>query len=339
MTVSLHEAAPDVRWDLASVGAADLAEGWREVLDRTYIPFDVLPSPAPGERFECRASRHRMGAVMLVENTHGRGIGRRGPSEIAATEDDLLGILVMCSGRIALDFGDHSAVLSPGQVIMWDGAHRGTFRTLAPVTKRTLMIPRERLRLVVPSYESMIGRPLAADDPAAVLMASYLASLVPLVSTLDPMAREAVADAAVELTRAVLGRRAGEPERGLPTAALLTTIRRYLDEHLDDPSLSPASIAHANAISVRTLHRVFEAAGDSVSAVIRERRLGRCHADLLRGTDESVTAIALRWGFRDMSHFSRLFRRRFGASAREVQAAARATASAAADNAARIVNS
>jgi AraC-like DNA-binding protein len=337
VSVSVLEAAPDVRWDLRSVGAADPAEGWREVLERTYIPFDVQPSPAPGERFECRASRHRLGSVTLVENEHGRGIGRRGPGEIAATEDDLLGILVMCSGRIGLDFGDHSVVLSPGQVIMWDGARRGTFRTLGPVTKRTLIIPRERLRLVVPSYESMIGRPLAADDPAAKLMGGYLASLVPLVTTLDPAAREAVADAAVELTRAVLAGRPSE-ERGLPTAALLTTIRRHIDEHLEDPALSPASIARANAISVRTLHRVFETAGESVSAVIRERRLGRCHADLLRGTDESVTAIAFRWGFRDMSHFSRLFRRRFGASAREVQAAARAMRPAA-GNAARIVNS
>jgi AraC-like DNA-binding protein len=338
VTVSTQEAAPDVRWDLRSVDAGDPAEGWREVLERTYIPFDVHPSPAPGEHFDCRASRHRLGSVTLVENTHGRGIGRRGPSEIAATEDDLLGILVMCSGRIGLDFGDHSVVLSPGQVIMWDGARRGTFRTLGPVTKRTLIVPRERLRLVVPGYEAMVGRPLAADDPAAKLMACYLASLVPLVSTLDPLAREAVADAAVELARAVLAGRESPVERGLPTAALLTTIRHHIDEHLGDPSLSPASIARANAISVRTLHRVFEAAGESVSAVIRERRLGRCHADLLRGTDESVTVIALRWGFRDMSHFSRVFRRRFGASAREVQATARAMRPVA-GNAARIVNS
>ena len=336
-TMRAQEAAQDVRWDLDAVGTLDQREGWREVLERTYIPFDVQPGPAPGERFDCVASRHRLGGVTLVENTHGRGIGRRGPAEIAATEDDLLGILVMCSGRIGLDFGDHSVVLSPGQVIMWDGARRGSFRTLGPVTKRTLIIPRERLRLVVPSYESMIGRPLAADDPAARLMADYLASLAPLVSTLDRVAREAVADAAVELTRAVLAGRAAA-ERGLPTAALLTTIRRYIEEHLDDPSLSPASIARANAISVRTLHRVFEGAGESVSAVIRERRLARCHADLEQGTDESVTAIAFRWGFRDMSHFSRLFRRRFGASAREVQACARALRPAA-PNAARMVNS
>jgi len=103
-------------------------------------------------------------------------------------------------------------------------------------------------------------------------------------------------------------------------------VRLYIDANLSNPSLSPATIAKANAISIRTLHRLFESTDDSVGAVIRERRLSRCRADLLRGTDESVTAIAFRWGFRNMSFFSRLFRERYGVSARELQMAARAAA-------------
>ena len=69
---------------------------------------------------------------------------------------------------------------------------------------------------------------------------------------------------------------------------------------------------------------MFESTDDSVGAVIRERRLSRCRADLLLGTTDSVTGIAFRWGFRNMSFFSRLFRERYGVSARELQTAARA---------------
>jgi len=103
-------------------------------------------------------------------------------------------------------------------------------------------------------------------------------------------------------------------------------VRLYIDANLSDPSLSPATIAKANAISIRTLHRLFESSDDSVGAVIRERRLNRCRADLVRGTDEPVTAIAFRWGFRNMSFFSRVFRERYGVCARELQTAARAAA-------------
>ena len=114
-----------------------------------------------------------------------------------------------------------------------------------------------------------------------------------------------------------------DPQPRQQSAARLTAVRLYIDANLGNPSLSPATIAKANAISIRTLHRLFESTEDSVAAVIRERRLSRCRADLLRGTDESVTAIAFRWGFRNISFFSRLFRERYGVSARELQMAAR----------------
>jgi AraC family transcriptional regulator, positive regulator of tynA and feaB len=103
-------------------------------------------------------------------------------------------------------------------------------------------------------------------------------------------------------------------------------VRLSIDANLRDPSLSPPTIAKANAVSLRTLHRLFESTDDSVRAVIRERRLSRCRADLPSGTDESVTAIAYRWGFRNISFFSRLFRDRYGVTARELQMAARAAA-------------
>jgi AraC family transcriptional regulator, positive regulator of tynA and feaB len=100
---------------------------------------------------------------------------------------------------------------------------------------------------------------------------------------------------------------------------LLREARRYIAEHLSDPDLGPASIARAHAVSVRTLHEVFEAAGESVSALIRRQRLRRAYADLSRSADDQVITIALRWGFQSASHFSRAFRHEFGVSPRDVR--------------------
>jgi transcriptional regulator GlxA family with amidase domain len=129
----------------------------------------------------------------------------------------------------------------------------------------------------------------------------------------------------VDIARAILATR-HDPQPRQQTAARLTAVRLYIDANLGNPRLSPATIAKANAISLRTLHRLFESTDGSVSAFVRERRLSRCHADLLRDTHESVTAIAYRWGFRNMSFFGRLFRERYGLPARELQMAARAQA-------------
>jgi AraC family transcriptional regulator, positive regulator of tynA and feaB len=324
--MAMQPALGDVSCDLRDVETANLTEGWLEVLARTYtFGFAVRAAPGSGETFSASTSRWQLGSLALVHTVHDRGDGRRGRAEIAASEPDLVGLLYMRRGTIGLDFEGKPVVLRPGELVMWDTARRGGFTTSGRVDNQTLVVPRERLAIAAPGYEAMFGRPFGSDHPAARLIGSFLGSLMPVVSSLDVTARDAVADAALDIARAVVATRDDAQPRQ-QTSSRLMAVRLYIDANLRNPSLSPATIAKANAISLRTLHRLFESTDDSVGAVIRERRLSRCRADLLRGTDESVTAIAFRWGFRNISFFSRLFRERYGVSARELQMAARAAA-------------
>ena len=324
--MAMQPALGDVSCDLRDVETANLTEGWREVLAQTYtFGFSVRAVPAPGEEFSASTSRWQLGSLALVRTVHDRGDGRRGRGEIAVSDPDLLGLLYMRRGSIGLDFEGKPVVLRAGELVMWDTARRGGFTTFGRVDNQTLVVPRERLATEAPGYEEMFGQPFRSDHPAARLMGSFLGALMPVLSSLDVAARAAVSDAALDIARAVLVAR-DDPQPRPQTAARLAAVRLYIDANLRDPSLSPATIAKANAISLRTLHRLFESTDNSVSAVIRERRLSRCHADLLGGTDESITAIAYRWGFRNISFFSRLFRERYGVSARELQTAARAAA-------------
>jgi AraC family transcriptional regulator, positive regulator of tynA and feaB len=319
----MQPALGDVSCDLRDVETRDLTEGWLEVLARTYtFGFAVSAVPAAGEVFSASTSRWQLGSLALVHTVHDRGDGRRGPAEIAASEPDLVGLLYMRRGTIGLDFEGKPVVLRPGELVMWDTAHRGGFTTFGRVDNQTLVLPRERLASEAPGYEAMIGRPFSSDHPAARLMGGFLGSLMPAVGSLDIAVRAALGDAALDIARAVVATR-DDPQPRHQTAARVMAVRLYIDAHLRDPSLSPTTIAKANAISLRTLHRMFESTDASVSAFIRERRLSHCHADLLRGTQEPVTAIAYRWGFRNMSFFSRLFRERYGVTARELQTAAR----------------
>jgi AraC-like DNA-binding protein len=100
--------------------------------------------------------------------------------------------------------------------------------------------------------------------------------------------------------------------------ALLQHIYAFIEARLTDPALSPGSIAAAQFISVRYLHRLFESEQTTVADWIRQRRLERCRRDLadpaLRA--EPVGAIAARWGLTNPAHFSRLFRAAYGAPPR-----------------------
>jgi AraC-like DNA-binding protein len=104
--------------------------------------------------------------------------------------------------------------------------------------------------------------------------------------------------------------------------AMMARVQAYIDRHLGDPTLSPQSIADAHFISVRYLHRLFEAEEVTVAGWVRARRLERCRRDLLDPAlrDRPVSAIAARWGIPNAAHFSRVFRDAYGVPPIELRA-------------------
>lgn len=96
--------------------------------------------------------------------------------------------------------------------------------------------------------------------------------------------------------------------------ALLIAARDYVRRHLDDHELNAASVAAAHHVSTRTLNRVFESDGDTVSAFISRCRFDRCVRDLADPAlrHQAIQDIVTRWGFLSRSHFNRRFRKLIG---------------------------
>jgi AraC family transcriptional regulator, positive regulator of tynA and feaB len=109
---------------------------------------------------------------------------------------------------------------------------------------------------------------------------------------------------------------AQEQDRLPVRAAFRQAVETYIADHLMEPSLGPDLLAMRFRVSRRTLYGLFEEAPLSVSGLIRELRLQRSARDLRSPDAPGVLAVALRWGFNDASHFSRLFKQRFGISPR-----------------------
>lgn len=96
--------------------------------------------------------------------------------------------------------------------------------------------------------------------------------------------------------------------------------RRYLAaviDHVAANPLSPLSLPDLSKIagvSARALQEGFqEELGVSPMAYVRNVRLERAHAELQEAREgDSVTDIALRWGFTHLSRFSEYYKRRYG---------------------------
>jgi AraC-like DNA-binding protein len=105
-------------------------------------------------------------------------------------------------------------------------------------------------------------------------------------------------------------------------------VKRFVLERLDDPDLSPASIAATQHMSLRYLHALFRADSSSPARWILAERLDRCRTDLADPAKQhrSICEVAHHWGFRDAAHFSRVFKRQFGKTPRECRASGSSSA-------------
>lgn len=105
---------------------------------------------------------------------------------------------------------------------------------------------------------------------------------------------------------------------GSRRAALLLSAKALIRERHARAGLSPASIAGALGVSVRYLHKLFEAETQSFGEYLIDQRLQSAASDLcspaLAATP--LSTIALRHGFCDAAHFHRAFKARYGVAAR-----------------------
>ena len=118
-------------------------------------------------------------------------------------------------------------------------------------------------------------------------------------------------------------KRDSRTERRSVRAARLEQAKRYIDQHLAEPDLDPATTAAALGISTGHLHRLFEPTGTSFAQYVQRSRLLKCRDSLgsVSGAGRSVADIAFGWGFNSLATFYRAFAREFGSSPRSVSLA------------------
>jgi AraC-like DNA-binding protein len=317
------------RWRPHGADLSAQLRSWTDILAETHLAFDVRPAFATPSRFRAAVTRRPVGDLMLVDCAAAPFLGRRSSAVIgtppAAGHERVLGFQLVCKGVELVREGSRELALTPGDVVLWDGLAPTEIEITEPFYKRTLLFPRDRVLAVCPRLGELEALPSLADSAPARLLVRYMNALAAELSGLDAAAGAAAANAALELLRAAV-----EPalpsDRSATRAAMRAEIARYARSHLQDPHLGPASIARAYTMSVRTLHALFEDVDESVAGLVRAERLARCLEDLRRPNGGSVTEIAFRWGFCDAAHFSRVFKREFGATPSEVRQAALATA-------------
>lgn len=97
----------------------------------------------------------------------------------------------------------------------------------------------------------------------------------------------------------------------------------FIAQNLEHRGLSASDAAKSLKCSVRTIYNTCASHGTSFSALVTETRLVAAQYQLIR-TNDRISQVAYEVGFSSLSHFSRLFRARFGVTAKTMVAGNRA---------------
>jgi AraC-like DNA-binding protein len=305
--------------------AAERFEFWRQASFQILGRLDYRTDNRTRFRAELRS--RDLGATRIHRLVTTGFTARRTGRLIRPSDQDMLAVILHLHRTIGVAQGDRQTRFGPGDFAVVETNRPFEVRSVHDedcYDALMLVFPRALLPLPPSHLKELTAVRLGPDPGVGALTSGVLTQLAANIDHLRPAEGARLATTALE----VLATRLAHELDGVAVPpsvhqrALLTRIHAFIQQHLGDPELSPGVVATAHHVSLRYLHKLFEAEGTTVAGLIRARRLERCCRDLLDPAlrDRPVRAIAARWGLMDAQHFSRSFRDAYGIPPSEYRA-------------------
>ncbi|MGP4093218.1 AraC-like ligand-binding domain-containing protein [Nonomuraea sp. KM90] len=289
-------------------------EAWRSIVCDTLGPLDLRIDPDAPLRGEIEFGKLGDVGVGRIDTSTPHSVHRTS-GLIRRENPGLYRVVLALSGSPRLAQDGRQTQLSRGEFAIYDFTRPYELAYDSAVRLAVFSLPHDQLSVPIDAVATLAALPIGAETGAAALAVPLLRRVALDHETYRPGSAARLSTVVTDLVSAAVAERL-ELTRSLPGDArqrtLLLQVHAFVEQHLGELDLDPATIAAAHHISVRYLHRLFESENTTVAAWIRQRRLERCRTDLLAGGTESVSVVGARWGLPDSAHFSRLFRRAYG---------------------------
>ncbi len=297
------------------------AARWQGFLRRRY-PGVAVSVDAATQPFRARYRSWYLGDIEFAEihSTVAQDMSVARPSVQAP---DAWYLPLQLRGGFRVGQCEHEFRADAGSMVILD-SHRPHWRSLEPGSRLlNVRIPKRRLGTHVADPHTGLAVPIPAGSGYALVLRNFIVSLWQRRNEIGGRQGAGLADALVQL---VAGLAADHEATGarIEVAMRRNEVRRqrlleFVETHIDDPGLDVTFAAAACGMSARYLHTLMSATGSTFSQLVRERRLQRARFALEQdfGSRRAICAIALDCGFTDMSHFSSVFRGRYGTSPSE----------------------
>jgi len=304
----------DLVFSTESLAREKRYQAWRDAICDVYVHVDVhADDPSNYDGF---IREVQFGSVALTDVLLSHQQISRRRSHLSRLDKDCYYVQLIQTGKI--NVLQHGSFLSTNAGIgaLFCASEPYTLECLGKVRSYYLELPRKEFALRFKKDRVPISTTMSTGQGMGRIATEFCATLASQGSSLDAAVRARLGEELMDVL--ALAFDSGQQDEPLADQvvqrARLRSVKGWLESHLGDPHLTLEAIAKANDISLRYLHALFRLEGTSVSHWIWNRRLERSFDMLLKNDNDahSLTDIAYLVGFSSSSHFSTMFRRKFG---------------------------
>lgn len=304
-------------WNLNSdhVPKEQRRDAWRGALEKLCLPLDRLPDDE-GFHAQLACLRSPLGIEFARISSSPQSISGRISKQL-----DAVWLILSLDGSGVLSHPGGAIEIAPRDIVY---GQTGVPATLTYSTEFQLLyalIPKAAVnpRLITPLSFGIIHLP--GRSGIGYVLSGMLSALAETFGTLS---EESLRPVDLALSEFLITALADDPivhrSRGAAgvRAMVLHRACKIIETRLSDPDLTLKDVAAERGVSARYLQKLFEEAGQTFSRYVRNRRLERSRADLINPTFAhlGISQICFRWGFNEAAHFSRVFHKRYGTTAR-----------------------
>ncbi|MCF4007575.1 helix-turn-helix domain-containing protein [Corynebacterium uropygiale] len=295
-----------------------------EFVRSSVVPLAIFPRSA--EPFSGSVKRQDVGRTTFILIEASPHAVRRTQDLISDSEEGKIKVTVVLEGTSVLQQDGRTAYFNEGDIAIYDTAR--PYDISFPTSCRILivMVPKKDARIPRDILDNLTAITLTKGGGLSSVVSAFFSELAKNFDELETRTGGQLADMSVAILRPILLATAeGEGYSLDRNSQLIRSVHSFIEAHLGDPDLNPATVAKAHFISLRQLYAVFSSSEASVAATIKRKRLDKAYSMIHDQTfdDISISTIATRCGIPDAAHFSRVFKERFGVSPRVARRAVR----------------
>lgn len=299
----------DQRPDHKRVGA------WADTINDTYYPLDL--KSLTGDFRRGRLGIFDVGRIRVASVHSDPMLCARRRTHTARSGSDYYFLPIPHDEMLAVNQRNRD----PAELLPGDFSIISTYQTYTyaqPTENRliSLRIEGGRLRERIPMIDDLLGRHFSGRNPAVRMFVDMARSFAGNGADLDPAAAERMADSLIDLLALSLDitEMAHLSNDSSVRAAHRSRISNAIERRFAEPNLSPSQIGAELGLSMRYIQKLLAERGETLSDLIRQRRLECARAHLTDPTrmSQSVAAIGFDVGYMDPAYFSRVFRAETG---------------------------